>query len=144
MSKTRILEFGRNATLVKFLIERGATARGLFAAGWHEDLAILKVLVDAGAAVDEVSEDETPFLHCWKAGRFKAARFLVRCGANVNFQDSQGKAALHYGVKKGVAPSLLRFLVSSGASPDIKDGDGMTARQQASRKREKTFLAALS
>jgi ankyrin repeat protein len=134
---------GRNATLVKFLIERGATARGLFAAGWHEDLAILKILVGAGATVDEVAEDETPFLHCWKTGKLKAAKFLVLSGADVNFQDSKGKTALHYALKKGLEPSLLRFLVRSGASPDINDYEGVSARQQASLKRDKTFLAAL-
>lgn len=135
---------GRNATLVRMLVERGAAARGLFAAGYQEDLAILKVLINAGAELDEVAEDETPFLHCWKARKFKAARFLVRCGANVNFQDSRGKTALHYGLKNGFEPSLLRFLVGNGASPDIKDGEGVSARQQASRKRDKTFLAALA
>ena len=66
-----------------------------------------------------------------------------RSGADVNFQDSKGKTALHYGLKNGLDPSLLRFLVRSGASPDINDRGGISARQQAFRKREKSLLAAL-
>src|SRR5262245_32402549 len=40
--------FGRNATVVKLLIKRGATPTGLFAAGWWEDVEILDLLISAG------------------------------------------------------------------------------------------------
>jgi uncharacterized protein len=135
---------GRNPTLVKLLVKRGATPRGLFAAGWHDDVKMVDLLIGLGAAVDEQAEDETPFLHCWKNGRFRAARVLVKKGADVNFQDSTGKTALHYGVRKDFNPALLKGLVRSGASPDIEDGQGVSARLLASRKRDKRFLEALS
>src|SRR5687768_10598905 len=57
---------------------------------------MLKLLLRLGAPIDEQAEDETPFLHCWKNRRFKAARLLVANGANVNFQDSRGRTALHF------------------------------------------------
>jgi ankyrin repeat protein len=135
---------GKNATLVKLLIKRGATPRGLFAAGWYGDVKMVNLLLRSGAAVDEQAEDETPFLHCWKNGRFEVARALVKKGADVNFQDSKGRTALHYGVRKDFDPIVLRALVRSGASPDIPDRDGVSARQLASRKRDERFLAALS
>ena len=135
---------GRNATLVELLVKRGASARGLFAAGWQEDLKLVQMLIDLGAPVDEHAKDETPFLHCWKNRRLRSARVLIHNGANVNFQDSTGKTALHYGVKKGFEPSTLRALVRSGASPDIVDHAGVSARLLASRKRDKRFLRALS
>jgi uncharacterized protein len=135
---------GRNPTLVKLLVKQGATPRGLFAAGWHDDVKMVKLLISLGATVDERAEDETPFLHCWKNARFHAARVLVKNGADVNFQDSTGKTALHYGVRKDFAPALLKALVRSGASPDIEDGQGLSARLLASRKRDKRFLKALS
>lgn len=135
---------GRNATLVELLVKRGATPRGLFAAGWHDDIKMVNLLIGLGAAVDEQAEDETPFLHCWKNGRFRAARVLVKRGADVNFQDSTGKTALHYGVRKAFDPALLKGLVRSGASPDVEDGQGVSARLLASRKRDKRFLKALS
>jgi ankyrin repeat protein len=135
---------GKNATLVKLLVKRGATPRGLFAAGWYEDLRMLALLLRLGASIDEKAEDETPFLHCWKSRRFRSAKVLVERGADVNFRDSTGSTALHYGVRKGFEPPLLRHLVRSGASPDIEDQRGVSPRQLASRKRDPRFLAALA
>src|SRR5262249_28581940 len=59
---------GRNRTLVKLLIQRGAKATaapggGLFAAGWWEDIDNLDLLIRAGAKIDTVV-GVTPFLAC--------------------------------------------------------------------------------
>ncbi len=116
---------GRNPTLVKLLLKRGARVAaapgdGLFAAG------------------------VTPFLACWCWKRFDAAKFLALRGANVNFQDKKGRTALHHGVEKEFDPALLEWLVKHGASPDIEDREHVSARLKASRKRDKKFLAALT
>lgn len=134
---------GRNPTLVKLLIKRGAKPTGLYAAGWYEDIELLDLLIRAGATIDVVG-GVTPFLACWCWRKFEAAKYLARKGADVNFQDSKGKTALHYGVEKEFDPALLRFLVRSGASPDIKDRDGVSPRMRASRKRDKRFFEALA
>lgn len=135
---------GRNATLVKLLVQRGATPRGLFAAGWNEDLRLLRLLLALGAPVDEHAEDETPFLHCYENGRLQAAALLAKNGANVNFQDSAGRTALHYGVRKEFEPKTLRALIRWGASADIEDRDGVSPRQLAARKRDERFLGAIA
>ena len=140
--------FGRNPTVVKFLIKRGAKATaapggGLFAAGWWGDTAILDLLIRAGAPIDVVV-GVTPFLACWSWRQFDAAKFLALKGADVNYQDRKGKTALHHGVEKEFDPALLKWLVTHGASPDITDHDGVSSRLKASRKRDKRFLAALS
>ena len=127
---------------MKLLIERGAKPNGLYAAGWWEDIDILKLLVDAGAD-KEVVVGVTPFLACWGWKRFKAAKALALKGANVNVQDKRGRTALHIGIEKEFDPALLKWLVQHGASPDIADREGVTARLKASRKRDKKFLAAL-
>lgn len=135
---------GRNLTLVKLLIKRGATPNGLYAAGWWEDIKILDELIRAGAPIDVVV-GVTPFLACWCWRKFAAAKFLARKGADVNYQDPQkGKTALHYGVEKEFDPTLLKWLVKHGASPNIKDRDGVTPTMKASRKRDKRFLKALT
>lgn len=134
---------GRNPTVVKLLLKRGARPTGLFAAGWYEDIPMLDLLVRAGAIIDEVV-GVTPFLACWCWKKFEAAKFLARKGADVNYQDQKGKTALRYGVEKEFNPALLQWLVKHGASPDLADQQGITPRMKASRKRDKRFINALS
>lgn len=134
---------GRNLTVVKLLIKRGATPTGLYAAGWWEDMKILDALIQAGTPIDPVDE-MTPFLACWCWNKFEAAKFLALKGANVNYQNPKnGKTALHYGIEKEFDPVLLKWLVKHGASPDIEAHDGVTPRLKASRKRDKKFFEAL-
>ena len=138
----------RNLALVKLLLARGAKVNaapggGLFAAGWWQDLKILEVLLDAGARIDVVV-GVTPFLACWGWQRFDAAKFLAKKGADVNVRDQKGKTALHHGVEKEFDPAQLAWLVDHGASPDTKDKSGVSARDRASRKRDKRFLDALA
>jgi ankyrin repeat protein len=133
---------GRNLTVVKLLLSRGAKPTGLYAAGWWEDIDILNMLIDAGANVEEAS-GATPFLACWGWKKFDAAKALALKGANVNVQDERGRTALHIGIEKEFDPALLKWLYQHGASADIPDRDGVTARVKASRKRNKKFLAAI-
>jgi ankyrin repeat protein len=138
----------RDPKLVAHLIERGASPThapggGLFAAVWYDDVKNLKMLVDAGAEVDVVV-GWTPFLTAWNLQHFACARVLVERGANPNVQDRKsGRTALHFGIDKGFDPSQLKWLVAHGASVDLKNRKGMSAREQAARKRDKRWLDAL-
>jgi ankyrin repeat protein len=137
----------RSKSLVTRLVARGAQVSaapgdGLFAAGWWQDLPILKVLLDAGARIDLVV-GVTPFLACWCWKRFDAAKWLAVNGANVNYQDDRGRTALHHGIEKDVDPVLLAWLVKHGASPDLTNRAGVSARAAAARKRDRRFREAL-
>ena len=140
---------GRNATLIKLLLKRGAKVQnapggGLFAAAWYDDVRHLDLLVKAGAKIDVVV-GMTPFLAAWTWKKFEAARFLVKSGADVNFAEPKsGRTALHYGVEKEYDPAQLAWLVDHGASADIKDKGGISAHERAARKRDKRWLAALA
>jgi uncharacterized protein len=140
---------GRNATLIKLLLKRGANVQnapggGLFAAAWYDDVGHLDLLLKDGAKIDVVV-GMTPFLAAWTWKKFGAARFLVKRGADVNFVDPKsGRTALHYGVEKEFDPAHLAWLVGHGASPDIKDKSGVSARDRASRKRDKRWLDAFA
>src|SRR5499427_11028873 len=139
---------GRNATLIKLLLKRGAKVQnapggGLFAAAWHDDVGHIDLLVNAGAKVDVVV-GITPFLAAWMWKKFDAARFLATRGADLNVVDPKsGRTALHYGVEREFDPAQLAWLVDQGASPDMKDKHGVSARDRASRKRDKRWLDAL-
>ena len=139
---------GRNATLIKLLLKRGAKVQhapggGLFAAAWYDDVGNLDLLVKAGAKIDVVV-GITPFLAAWTWKKFDAAKFLAKRGADVNFVDPKsGRTALHYGVEKEFDPSQLAWLVAHGASPDIKDKSDVSARERASCKRDQRWLKAI-
>jgi ankyrin repeat protein len=137
----------RNPALVKFLLARGASVKaapggGLFAAAWWNDVTNLKLLVGAGATID-VEVGVTPFLAAWTWRQFAAAKYLALQGADLDFHDRKGRTALHWGIEKEFDPKLLAWLVKHGASPEKRDREGVTARERASRKRDKRFLAAL-
>ena len=137
----------RNPSVVKLLLSRGAEVRaapgsGLFGAVWYGDLAILRILVEAGAEVDNVAFGMTPFLAAWCWSKFPCAKYLVAHGADVNFQDLKGRTALRQSVDREFDPALLKWLVARGASPDINASDGVSARLRASRKRDKRFVLA--
>jgi ankyrin repeat protein len=140
---------GRNATLIKLLLKRGAKVQnapggGLFAAAWYDDVGNLDLLIKPGATIDVVV-GMTPFLAAWMWKKFEAARLLAKRGADVNFVDPKsGRTALHVGVEKEFDPAQLAWLVDHGASPDVKDKNGISARERASRKRDKRWLDALA
>lgn len=138
----------RNPSLVTMLLARGADVKkapggGLFAAGWWDDVDNLKLLIDAGAEIDVVV-GITPFLASWCWKQFDAAKYLVKRGADINYQDQKGRTALHHGIEKEFDPKLLIWLVQHGASPDVTDRDGVSPRLKASRKRDKRWFNALS
>jgi len=133
---------GRNLVLAKFLLARGADPNHcLWAAGFRDDVAAIRLLLDHGAAIDPVTEDATPFLEAVKWSHFRAARTLLQRGANVDFQDSKGNTALHYMLKKGSAIEHLRLLASHGARGDVANAAGVTAAQLLRKKRDPALRA---
>src|SRR5262245_19115344 len=85
------LSRGRNLPLAKLLLKRGSTPEYcLWTAGFHDDVEAIDLLVKAGARIDPVAEDETPFLGAIKWSRFKAAERLLHHRPDVNVQDPKG------------------------------------------------------
>jgi ankyrin repeat protein len=135
--------WGKNASVMKLLVGRGAKPLGLFAASYQEDIGTLKLLLKLGANIDEVAEDETPLLHTVKWRRLKAAEFLIKAGADLNFQDKKRRTALHVALDNDYDPDFVRLLVKNGASRQATDGKGVSAELKASRKQNKAYAAAL-
>lgn len=128
---------GENLRLARHLLERGSDPNhSLWAAAFRDDVAAIKLLVGAGADLDPVTEDETPFLSAVKTSHFKAAKALLEHGANPDFRDSRGKTALHYMLKKGSDARHFHLLARHGARGDLPDRDGVTASAALARKRD--------
>lgn len=49
----------------------------------------------------------------------------LAAGANVNYKDSEGRAALHYAAASGRV-DILDILINGGADVNINDANGMT------------------
>lgn len=131
---------GRNLPLATWLLDAGASPEHcLWAAAFRDDEAMLKLLVDRGANIDAVAEDETPLLGAVKVSRFLAVRILLEAGADPDVQDGKGMTALHYMLKKGSASRPLRLLAEHGARGDIPGPDGRTAIQILSSRRDPVF-----
>ena len=127
---------GRNRTLARHLLRRGADPdHCLWAAAYQDDVAAIELLVGAGAEIDPVTEDETPFLHAVKTRRFRAAEALLAFGANVDFQDGDGRTALHHLLRRAGDARPARMLIRHGARGDLPDRDGATAQEAMARKR---------
>jgi uncharacterized protein len=131
---------GQNLHLAKHLLQRGSDPNHcLWAAAHRDDIAAITLLLQHGADIDAVAEDETPFLSAVKSSHFRAAEALLERGASVNFQDSRGMTALHYMLKKDSDKRHFRILLRFGARGDIQDEKGDTAAEIMSRKRDPDF-----
>ena len=136
---------GNNIALARYLLSAGSTPEHcLWAAAYLQDLDMLALLVEAGAPLDAVAEQETPLLHAVKYSRFRSAEALLEAGADPDYRDVRGMTALHYMLKKNSDVRHFRTFAAYGARGDITDHEGRTAAQILSRKRDSAFHAVAS
>lgn len=92
-----------------------------------------RILIDAGAPVDTVAENESRVqpLHSAAAGRqVDICRLLIAAGADVNARESGGFTPLHAAAQNG-DPETVELFLSAGADPGATTDDGRTAAQLA-------------
>ena len=92
--------------------------RSIDSVGW---LFILLVLPLVGC-VDATQELTTAA----REGNLAVAEEMLAKGADVNFQDGEGKSALMLAAESGHT-EVVRVLLEAGADVDSKDGNGCTA-----------------
>lgn len=133
---------GGNIDLAQYLLASGSTPEHcLWAAAFNEDPDMIALLVDAGARLDAVAEEETPLLHAVKYSRFRSVGTLLEAGADPDYRDVRGMTALHYMLKKSSAIRHFQTFAAYGARGDIPDRDGRTAAAVLSRRRDAAFHA---
>jgi len=83
-------------------------------------LDICKMLLDVGADVDALSNEQATPLH-WACtlGKAKIARLLVERGANVRIRNDDSYEPAMECLLRGDDPELLRFLMDHGSTPTI-------------------------
>ncbi len=119
---------GQNLALAEFLLKRGASPEhSLWAAGFNNDLAAIRLLVKHGATLETVVEETTPFLGAVQGSHFGPAAELLKLGADPDFRDQHGMTALHYMLKKSSDKKHIAMVVAADARGDIPDKAGVTA-----------------
>lgn len=126
------LPYAREATPLIRAAERG-------------DLAIARLLVDAGAAVDDTcgcATGETPLWAAAVTDYPEVVAFLLDRGANPNAPGALGHTALHIAAMRGW-PNLAQTLLTHGADPNLKDEAGRTPLEWAELKGHAEVAALL-
>lgn len=135
---------GRNPDLVQYLLNQGADPQFcLYAAAWRSDLALIDILVRAGAPVDETTAEDgaTPFLWAVATSHFESARRLLDYGADPDHAGRDGLTALHLMIRKSSPPEAMEMAAEYGARGDIPDPEGRTAADLLARKRDPALRA---
>lgn len=152
----------KHSEVARFLIQHGADVHAksksgftpLLFAAQQGDIATARILLEAGAQVDEASAaapsnrgaftaagymrviesrgEMTPLLLATISGQEEMAIFLTENGANPNASDANG-SVIHYAVRKGIV--YINRQDSNGM------GDSPTARQPNMLRLVKTLLA---
>jgi hypothetical protein len=145
----------QNNKLVRYFLDLGVKAEGLFAAAWWGNWEILEDLKKRGANLNEVV-GATP-MHmavgvldrgvegkpALAKRRLKTLSEFLRLGADPNISAPRDDTPLHTALKKGYDVSVFSLLLDYGANPDVPGREGRTVRDIASKKRDKKYLYAI-
>lgn len=96
------------------------------------DTATMKTLIAGGAEVNEKSAGFfhwTPLIAAIHERETNAVDFLLRMGADVNVQDTNGRTPLIWAVDSGgdLNLELVKKLIAKGADVNARDKHGVTA-----------------
>lgn len=96
---------------------------------------IVEYLVDAGADVHLVVNDDTPVpLLCAAAfGCASSCEILIKSGTRLESTNDIGQAALHLAVEQSSDVEVIRTLVRLGCDPNTPDREGFTPLHFAAR-----------
>jgi ankyrin repeat protein len=142
------------ASTARLLISRGAQldARDkagrtpLIAAVLADNVEVADVLLAAGADLEAVDSNlgasPLSWAACWE--RFKAAKFLLAKGAQINRRAGpDGDTPLHRAVMCCKVPNMIKYLVANGADVDAANNKGLTPIKRTFNRKQKELLRSL-
>lgn len=94
----------------------------------NDNIDFVKKLLDAGAQINESSEDRgyTPVMDAVWRGNYEITKYLIEKGAELNTISKEGQSNLVLAVGADRI-KICEILAQNGADPDIKDQMGMSA-----------------
>jgi ankyrin repeat protein len=121
-------------------LDNGELALFGAASNREDDTRVVKLLLDAGAAVDgRNARTERTALHGAAHNRNRAiAALLLRAGANPDARDVAGFTPLHTSASQNPDPELMRLLLANGADVNARTtSQGLMALEYVDHVRER-------
>ena len=106
------------------IFQPGDTALMLLLNDGTQDIAMLDLLLNKGAAVNAANDEGvTPLMHAAQWNHVWTAKILLAHGAKLNARDKKGQTALKYALHspRGVMRDVTRLLLKAGATVDAAD-----------------------
>lgn len=109
---------------------------------YHNNIAIVKYLVDKVANVNGTGKYGTPLMAAVFKGDDVIVDILLKYKADVNITDTNGITALHYATMFNNTKMSMK-LIKAGAKADIKDINGKTAYDYAKNYNNKEIITLI-
>lgn len=105
--------------------------------------AMCELLLDRGAQVDSLDDDEnTPLHYAAASGSAGSVAALLRSGADIEARQTHGLTAIHWAAHKGHI-EVLSILLSYGASVEVRAAEGATPLHLAANRGQLTAARML-
>ncbi|KAI9860642.1 MAG: hypothetical protein M1813_006067 [Trichoglossum hirsutum] len=101
-------------------------------AAYGGSVAIVQLLLEAGALVDARGDGRPPMYYAAFNGHDAVVRLLLDGGADPNAADGRGESVLMQAAQEG-SQTITRTLLEAGAAVDSRDGNGRTPLFLAAR-----------
>ncbi len=135
----RLLATGADVNIV----DKGIDSTALAQAVQLDNRELVKILLDAGADVNEKNRAGlTALMYVGDDTSVEAVGDLIAAGAKVDIKDDEGKNALHHAASDA-STEALQALIDAGASLDARDESGRTALMIAAQEGNEDNVVAL-
>jgi len=93
----------------------------------HEDIILIDKIVSGGADVNYGGDNttDTPLIYACAYNNPHIIEYLLKAGANINYQTNTGKTALSWACENGNT-NIVKILVEKGANIGLKYNNGLT------------------
>jgi ankyrin repeat protein len=112
------------------------------AAGYNQNIDILKIFLDKGAEINAKDEDDETPLHKAAYSNFNVAisSMLIERGAEINAKDAVGRTPLHHVAHNGSNPAVISILLDYVADMYDIAYDDLTPLFEAAKNKNITLL----
>jgi len=112
------------------------------AAEYSNNPELFRLLLNAGANIDPVGNNETPFETVLRKDNIELVKLFIDAGVNIHRVNNNGKTPLEHAAIYCKNPEIFRLLISKGATIN-RGGNGSTPLHSAAGSNKKDNIVLL-